>query len=160
MCVLDVLKVYDYQNARTFLNINKTLKLLSKFYRHVLMVCSTGKSVSEALILESVNPKYDNRLFIDLQLLTQKNTNSEHVVYKNCFECQNKNKKQFLYTTCSELVFFWVRSRKSMNNLLSYFGLTDARMNASEKDLPVQVTDNITDNKQINLCYKGLFINH
>ena len=47
-----------------------------------------------------------------------------------------------------------------MNNLLSYFGLTDARMNASEKDLPVQVTDNITDNKQINLCYKGLFINH
>ena len=25
-----------------------------------------------------------------------------------------------------------------MNNLLSYFGLTDARMRASEKDLPVQ----------------------
>ena len=24
-----------------------------------------------------------------------------------------------------------------MNNLLSYFGLTDARMRASEKDLPV-----------------------
>ena len=53
----------------------------------------TGKSVSEALILESVNPQYDNILFIDLQLLTQKNTNSERVVYKNCFECQNKNKK-------------------------------------------------------------------
>ena len=62
-----------------------------------------GKSVSEALILESVNPQYDDRLYIDLQLLTQKNTNSEHVVYKNCFECQNKNKKQF---SCSELVFF------------------------------------------------------
>ena len=44
------------------------------------MVCSTGKSVSEALILESVNPKYDNRLFIDLQLLTQKNTSSEPVI--------------------------------------------------------------------------------
>ena len=42
-----------------------------------------GKSVSEALILESVNPQYDDRLYIDLQLLTQKNTNSEHVVYKN-----------------------------------------------------------------------------
>ena len=65
---------------------------------------NTGKSVSEALILESVNPQYDDRLFIDLQLLTQKNTNSEHVVYKNCFECQNKN--QFLYTTCSQLTFF------------------------------------------------------
>ena len=68
----------------------------------------TGKFVSEELILESVNPQYDDRLFIDLQLLTQKNTNSEHVVYKNCFECQNK--KQFLYPTCSELVFFLVRS--------------------------------------------------
>ena len=26
---------------------------------------STGKSVSEALILESVNPQYDERLFIE-----------------------------------------------------------------------------------------------
>ena len=51
--------------------------------------------MSEALILESVNPQYDDILFFDLQLLTQKNTNSEHIVYKNCFECQNKNKKQF-----------------------------------------------------------------
>ena len=66
----------------------------------------TGKSVSEALILESVNPQYDERLFIDLQLQYKKNASSEHVVYKNCFECQNKNKKQFLYTACSELVFF------------------------------------------------------
>ena len=39
----------------------------------------TGKFVSEALILESVSAQYDNRLFIDLQLL-QKNTNSEHVM--------------------------------------------------------------------------------
>ena len=28
---------------------------------------STGKSVSEALILASVNPQYDKRLFIELQ---------------------------------------------------------------------------------------------
>ena len=27
----------------------------------------TGKSFSEALILESVNPQYDERLFIELQ---------------------------------------------------------------------------------------------
>ena len=27
----------------------------------------TGKSMSEALILESVNPQYDERLFIDFQ---------------------------------------------------------------------------------------------
>ena len=62
---------------------------------------------------------------------------SEHVVYKNCFQCQNKNIKQFLYTTCSELVFFLYWSRKSMNNLLPYCGLTDARMSASEKYLSV-----------------------
>ena len=45
--------------------------------------------------------------------------------------------KQFLYTTCSKLVFFWVKRRKSMNNLLPYCGLTHARMNPSEKDLTV-----------------------
>ena len=28
---------------------------------------NTGKSVSEALILESVNPQYDERLFIEFQ---------------------------------------------------------------------------------------------
>ena len=104
--------------------------------------CNTGKSVSEALILESVNPQYDDRLFINLRVLYKENTNSGHVVYKHCFEYQNKNKKQRLYTTCSEFVFFWDRSRKSMNNLLSYYGLTDARMNASEKDLPVHSRNN------------------
>ena len=37
--------------------------------------------------------------------------------------------KQYLYTTCSELVFVG----NSMNNLLSYCGLTNARMRASKK---------------------------
>ena len=91
--------------------------------------------MSEALILKSVNPQYDDRLFIEVQY--KKNTCSEHVVYKNCFECQNKNKKHFLYTTCSELVFLSYWTCNSMNNLLSYCGLTDARISASEKDLPV-----------------------
>ena len=40
------------------------------------MSCSTGQSLSEVLLL------------------------AEHVVYKNCSECQ----KQFLYTTCSPRV--------------------------------------------------------
>ena len=78
----------------------------------------TGESVSEALILKSVNPQYGDNLLIDLQLQYKKNTSSEHVEYK-------KNSKHFLYTTCN-----------SMNNLLSYCGLTDARMRASEKKLP------------------------
>ena len=46
---------------------------------------STGKSFSESLILAFVNPQYDNRLFIELQVQYEKNTSSEHVVYKKCF---------------------------------------------------------------------------
>ena len=45
----------------------------------------TGKSLSEALILESTNPQYDKRLFIDLPVQYMKTTSSERFVYKNCF---------------------------------------------------------------------------
>ena len=93
--------------------------------------------MSEALIFESVNPQYDDRLFIDSQLQYKKNTSWEHIVYKHCFEDQNKNKKQCLYTTCSEVVFFLYWSQESMNNLSSYCGLTDWRMSASDTNLPV-----------------------
>ena len=34
-----------------------------------------------------------------------------------------------------------VRTGKSINNLLSYCGLVDARIRASEKDLPVSSVD-------------------
>ena len=69
--------------------------------------------MSEALILASVKPKYDDRLFIKLPVQYEKS--SEHVVvYKNGLECQNE--KQFLYTTCSELVFFLYWTQDSMNN--------------------------------------------
>ena len=56
-------------------------------------------------------------------------------MYINCSECQNK--KQFVYTTCSELETFMYWSHNSMNNLLSYCGWVDTRISASEKDLPV-----------------------
>ena len=39
-----------------------------------------------------------------------------------------------VYTTCAELVF----PCNSMSNLLSYCGLIDAKMRASDKDLPVK----------------------
>ena len=61
----------------------------------------TGKSLSEALILASTHPHYGERLFIDLPVHYMKTTSSEHVVYINCSESQNKNKKQFVCTTCS-----------------------------------------------------------
>ena len=49
----------------------------------------TSKSFSEALIFASTNPQYDKRLFIDFSVLYMKTTSSGHVVYINCFECQN-----------------------------------------------------------------------
>ena len=52
----------------------------------------TGKSLSEALFLASTNPQYDNKLFIELRVQYMKFTSSEQ--------------KQFVYTTCSELVVF------------------------------------------------------
>ena len=42
-----------------------------------------------------------------------------------------------MYTACSEHVVFMYWTRNSMNNLLSYCGLVDARISASEKNLPV-----------------------
>ena len=59
-----------------------------------------------------------------------KTTSSEH-----CFQCENNNKKQFMYTICSELEVFMYRTGKSMNNLLTYCGLVDVRIRASNKDL-------------------------
>ena len=41
----------------------------------------------------------------------------------------------------SELIVFMYWTGKSMNNLLSYCGLVDTRISASEKDLPVGVWD-------------------
>ena len=105
----------------------------------LLHTLSTGKSVSEALILQSVNPQYNDRLFIDSWLQYKKNTTSEHVVYKHCFLFLFWSSKQCLYTTCSQLVFFLYWIQEWMNNLSSYCGLTDSRISASEKDLPVQV---------------------
>ena len=68
----------------------KWFKIFLKLHLHLyihsnLETDSTGKSVSEALILESVNPQYDNRLFIELQVQHMKIKSSEHAVYKNCF---------------------------------------------------------------------------
>ena len=83
---------------------------------------STGRSFSEALILALTNPQYDKRLFMELPWKLQ---------------AQNMGR------TCSVHVLFMLFAcsfhSNSMNNLLSYCGLVDARISASEKDLPVQL---------------------
>ena len=50
------------------------------------MAC-TGKFLSEVLILELTDPKYDKRLFIDLTVQYMKTTSSEHVFFG--FDIQN-----------------------------------------------------------------------
>ena len=90
----------------------------------------TGKSVSEALILESVNPEYDKRLFIELQ---------EKYKFRTCFVqilfwmSEQKQKNNF----CTQHVLNLYFSCNSINNLSSYCGLTGARIKASEKELNV-----------------------
>ena len=71
----------------------------------------------------------------DCSLNPLKNTSSEHFMYTYCFECQNKNKKTNFCTHHVLNLYFYCNS---MNNLSSYCGLTDARMRASEKDIPVR----------------------
>ena len=90
----------------------------------------------EALILASTNPQYDKRLFIDLPVQYMKTTSSEHLVYINCSECQNKNKKTiYVHNMFWDVVFmYW--TGKSMNNLILFCGLVDPRISASDKDLP------------------------
>ena len=41
----------------------------------------TGYSLSEALILATINPKYDNRLFVELQSQYMKSTCTELVAF-------------------------------------------------------------------------------
>ena len=68
----------------------------------------------------------------------QAQTWGEHVVYRNCF----RHSEQILYTRCShrfELGIFMFWTCNSMNNLLSYCGLVDAEIRASDKDLPLQL---------------------
>ena len=62
---------------------------------------------------------------------------------------KQKQKNNF----CTQHVVNLYFSGNSINNLLSYCGLTDARMRASEKDLPVLTTVNVvTQEKKIGWC--------
>ena len=73
---------------------------------------------------------------LNYKFTTLKIRNSVHVVYTNCSECQSLDKKQFVYTTCTELVDLLYQTCNSMNNFSSYCGLVAARIRASDRDLP------------------------
>jgi hypothetical protein len=55
-----------------------------------------------------------------------------------------------MYTKCSELAIF-------MNNLLTYCGLVDARISASKKDLPVQVSVKLNFERILSLMIGMVF---
>ena len=93
--------------------------------------------LSEVLTLASTNPQYDNWLFIELRVQYKKTTSSVHFVFTNWFLFLFWHSEQFLHTTCSELEIFMYGTGNSMNNLSSYCGPVDARIRASDKDLPV-----------------------
>ena len=46
---------------------------------------NTGYSLSESLIFASINPKYDNRLFIKLQVQYKQTATSVYVLYMKLF---------------------------------------------------------------------------
>ena len=108
--------------------------------------------MSEALIFASTNPQYDYRLTIELPVQYMKipsleqgenmrRTWGEHVVNTNCFLFVFLTFKTIyvstMFSTCSELGIFMYWTGNSMDNVLSYCGLVNARISTSEKDLPV-----------------------
>ena len=93
---------------------------------------ATGKSFSEVLILTSNNPQYDKRLSIELPVQFMKIPISECCLHKLFWMS-----KQKMFSECYELGIFMYWTGNSMSNLLSYCGLVDVKIRASDIDLPV-----------------------
>ena len=96
--------------------------------------------MSEAFIFASPNPQYDNRLFIELQVQYMKVPSSEHGENMLCTKIVLNVKNNFCtqhVLPMFELGIFMYWTCNSMNNLSSYCGLVDAKIRASDKDLPV-----------------------
>ena len=82
--------------GKTFQRNSHLKKHVRSIHEKIPYDC-TGKSLSEALILASIYPQCDKILFIDLPVKYMKTTGSEHFMYINCSECQNKNQFVFVY---------------------------------------------------------------
>ena len=60
-----------------------------------------------------------------------------------------------IFSPCSKLGIFLYWSGNSMDNLLSYCGLVDAKISTSEEDLPVHETTKLATLNQMQ--YDGTF---
>ena len=88
--------------------------------------------MSEALILESVNPQYDERLFIEFPEKYKIRTCCVQILF---WMSKQKQKNIFVHNMFLTCVFRGIQWTISCQ--LSYCGLTYARKRDSEKDLPV-----------------------
>ena len=101
------------------------------------MEIHTGKSLSEALLFAEHG---ENMLSTKIVLNVRNNFFTQHVLPR--FELGT-----FMYWTC-----------KSMNNLSSYCGLVDAKIRASDKDLPVKKMSSTTVLWMVFLVYTLIVI--
>ena len=93
----------------------------------------------------SLNYKFITKNYLPYSLHenSKLRTWGEHVVCSNCSECQNKKKEKKMFAQHVRHMFLafcfhvLVCIGKSMNSLLSYCGLVDVRINASDNDLPL-----------------------
>ena len=108
---------------------------------HYIFLC-TGKSLSEALIFASTNPQYDDRLFIEWQVQYMK-IPSENLGRTCCvqklFWMSETISVHNMFSSRFELGIFMYWTCNSTNNLSSYCGLVDARIRASDQDLPLKI---------------------
>ena len=87
----------DFNLSFTSRNLQNTTKI----HWWVFVQCgSTGKSFSEALILASVNPQYDKRLFIEFP-------------------------EKYKFTTCCVQILFWMSKQKQKINYCTQHVLSE-----------------------------------
>ena len=105
-------------------------RILEEFYKNSAEIwVITGKFFQKPSFLHQLT----HNMTRDSSLNSPKNTSSELLCTNIVLNVKTKN------NFCTQHVVNLYFSGNSMNNLLSCCGLTDARMRASEKDLPVNV---------------------
>ena len=138
---LPIILMCSFEILQRFLNSNLEKKWWNINMESYKIVQYTGKSLSEALLFAEHG---ENMLCTKIVLNVRNNFCTQHVLPR--FELGI-----FMYWTCN-----------SMNNLSSYCGLVDAKIRASDKDLPVPCKNSSVKSTQIffrQAAWKKLGVN-
>ena len=108
-CIIYVHAIHTIQKSK----IKCRTKYVSICVLISILLHNKGKSFSEALFLESVKPQYDKRLFIEFP---------ERYMLCTNIVLNVKTKKQLLYITSCEPVFFGEFNEQSLVILLLNWG--------------------------------------